>query len=181
MFSGTCRDGEVLKLESFAKCTDSGCTCKSEVSSSNREIVTSDAHGGIYVKLWKGLYHDRHSELVRTDFILHFFQCGTDTGICKSKFEEFSSNLRIELDSCSSELWQSVSTAIYSCHFSMILADSQFSVILCLGGHSGFYFCGKCRHCCLPKLAAYHCMLSSLLRPYDCLAFLKVDDAKTVT
>ena len=88
IFSGTCRDGEVLKLESFAKCTDYGCTCKSEVSSSNREIVTSDAHGSIYVKLWVGLYHDRHSELVKTDFILWpnmklFFQCGTDSWICK--------------------------------------------------------------------------------------------------
>lgn len=79
-----------------------------------------------------------------------------------------------------SELWQSVSTAICSCHLIVVLPMSHFSAILCPGAHSRFNFCSKCRNCCLPKLAAYHCMLSSLHIPYDCLAFLKVDNTKTV-
>lgn len=50
------RDGESLVFSTFARCADVECTCK------KRDSVPK---GSVTTRLWRGLYHDRYSELGR--------------------------------------------------------------------------------------------------------------------
>ncbi|KAL2621152.1 hypothetical protein R1flu_001357 [Riccia fluitans] len=51
------RDGELLDLREYPKCSDEDCLCKTSFGSESRRCSR------VTVKLWRGLYHDRYSDM----------------------------------------------------------------------------------------------------------------------
>ena len=52
------RDGEVVNISSYPHCSGENCGCRSTASEDlNCSAVT--------LKLWKGLYHERYSDIVK--------------------------------------------------------------------------------------------------------------------
>ncbi|KAL3680860.1 hypothetical protein R1sor_023816 [Riccia sorocarpa] len=54
----TLRDGDLVDLREYPKCSDEECICKS-----SRRNNKSRSCARVTIKLWRGLYHDRYSDL----------------------------------------------------------------------------------------------------------------------
>ncbi|XP_077216968.1 zinc ion binding protein isoform X3 [Tasmannia lanceolata] len=57
------REGERIKLYSYARCVDMGCACKS--SSEKNGGVSNGGNSAVTLQLWKGFYHDRYRDIVK--------------------------------------------------------------------------------------------------------------------
>jgi hypothetical protein len=53
------RDGEVVNISSYAHCTVQNCGCRSSMAPEDLNC------GAVTLKLWKGLYHERYSDIVK--------------------------------------------------------------------------------------------------------------------
>jgi len=53
------RDGEVVNISRYARCSDESCCCKSSVGSEDSSCTA------VRLKLWKGFYHERCSDIMK--------------------------------------------------------------------------------------------------------------------
>ncbi|PAN13933.1 hypothetical protein GQ55_2G361900 [Panicum hallii var. hallii] len=53
------RDGEVVNISRYARCSDESCCCKSSIGSEDSSCTA------VRLKLWKGFYHERCSDIMK--------------------------------------------------------------------------------------------------------------------
>ncbi|RLM87412.1 zinc finger MYND domain-containing protein 15 [Panicum miliaceum] len=53
------RDGEVVNIPRYARCSDESCCCKSSIGSEDSSCTA------VRLKLWKGFYHERCSDIMK--------------------------------------------------------------------------------------------------------------------